>query len=128
MAAAQHANDQNACYGYGFQPGTDGFARCMMGTAAQRQAQQAADQRMAAAQAAANQRQQAAIQAAKSTAEKDAWDRRTQQGAYANSSPDVPAYSPPQHPTASSSTNPVDPVRDQIQNELDKSENAGTMP
>jgi hypothetical protein len=29
-AAEQHANDQRKCEGFGFQPGTDKFAECMM--------------------------------------------------------------------------------------------------
>jgi cell division septum initiation protein DivIVA len=127
-AAAQHASDQNRCFSYGFQPGTDGFAHCMMNTAAQREAQQAAYERMQAAQQAAADRQNAAIQAQKDAAEHDAWDRETHQGAYANSSSNsVPAYSPPQYPTSQPSSNPVDNVRDQIQNDMDKMENAGTV-
>ena len=99
MAAAQHADDQNKCFGYGFQAGTDAFAHCMMGTAAQRDAQQAADRRQAAAQQAATDRQNAAIKAQKDAADQDAWDRKTGQGAYSNASSNVPAYSPPQFPT-----------------------------
>jgi hypothetical protein len=126
-AAAQHADDQNKCASYGFQPGTDGFAHCMMNTAAQREAQQAADRRLAAAQQAATDRQNAAIKAQKDAADRDAWDRKTGQGIYSNSSPNGPAYSPPQQPSASSSSNPVDNVRNQIQNDMDKMENAGTL-
>jgi hypothetical protein len=126
MQAAQHAADQNRCFSYGFQPGTDGMAQCMMNTAAQREAQQAADRRMAAAQQAATDRQNAAIQAAKDAADHDAWDRRTGQGAYANSSSSTPAYSPPQYPTPPSS-NPVDAVRNSIQDDMNKMENAGTL-
>jgi hypothetical protein len=126
MAAAQHADDQNRCFSYGFQAGTDGMAHCMMNTAAQRQAQQAADRRMAAAQQAATDRQNAAIKAAKAAADRDAWDRTTGQGAYANAPSSAPAYSPPQMPS-SSSDNPVDNVRNSIQNDLDKMQNAGTV-
>ena len=32
MAAAQRADDQNRCIGYGFAPSTDAFASCMMNT------------------------------------------------------------------------------------------------
>ena len=125
-AAAQHADDQNRCFSYGFHPGTDDFAHCMMNTAAQREAKQAAYQRMQAAQQAATNRQNAAIQAQKDAAEHDAWDRETHQGAYANSSSNtVPAYSPPQYPTSPPPANPADAVRDQIQNEMNKAENAG---
>jgi hypothetical protein len=126
-AAAQHSADQNKCYGYGFQPGTDAFARCMMSTATQRDAQQAADRRSAAAQQAATDRQNASIKAAKDAADRDAWDRRTGQGAYANSPSITPAYSPPQQPTSSLSTDPVDKVRNSIQSDMDKMENAGTV-
>jgi hypothetical protein len=41
----QRAMDQQQCIGYGFTPGTDGAANCMMGIAQQRQTQWAADQR-----------------------------------------------------------------------------------
>ncbi len=126
-AAAQRADDQNKCYGYGFQPGTDAFAHCMMTTATQRDAQEAADRRMAAAQQAATDRQNAAIKAAKDAADQDAWDRKTGQGAYANSPSITPAYSPPQQPASSLSSNPVDNVRNSIQNDMDKMENAGTV-
>lgn len=37
--------DMQACSGYGFQPGSPEFANCMMQTAQNRQAQQAANQR-----------------------------------------------------------------------------------
>jgi hypothetical protein len=37
--------DMQACSGYGFQPGSNEFAACMMQTAQNRQAQQSADQR-----------------------------------------------------------------------------------
>ena len=126
MQAAQHAADQNRCFGYGFQPGTNAMAQCMMNTAAQREAQLAADRRMAAAQQAATDRQNAAIQAAKDAADRDAWDRRTGQGAYANSSSSTPSYSPPQFPTTPSS-NPVDNIRNSIQDDMNKMENAGTL-
>ena len=127
QAAAQHADDQNKCSSYGFQAGTDAFAHCMMNTAAQREAQQAADRRMAAAQQAATDRQNAAIKAQKDAADRDAWDRKTGQGVYSNSPSNVPAYSPPQYPSSSSSSNPVDNVRDSIQNDMDKMENAGRL-
>jgi hypothetical protein len=126
MAAAQRAEDQNRCIGYGFQPSTDAFASCMMTTASQRQAQQAADRRAAAAQQAATDRQNAAIKAQRDAADQDAWDRTTHQGAYANSPSGTPAYSPPQFPTPPSS-NPVDAVRNSIQDDMDKMEHAGTL-
>jgi hypothetical protein len=125
MAAAQRADDQNRCIGYGFQPTTNAFANCMMATASQREAQQAADRRVAAAQKAATDRQNAAIKAQKDAADRDAWDRTTRQGAYANPSSSTPAYSP-QFPTSSSS-NPVDAVRNSIQDDMDKMEHAGTL-
>jgi hypothetical protein len=126
MAAAQRADDQNRCIGYGFQPSTDAFARCMMTTASQREAQQAADRRAAAAQQAATDRQSAAIKAQKDAADQDAWDRTTHQGAYANSSPGTPAYSPPQFPSPSYAS-PVDAVRNSIQDDMDSMQHAGTL-
>jgi hypothetical protein len=127
MAAAQRAQDQNRCVGYGFQPATDAFANCMMTTTSQREAQQAADRRAAAAQQAATDRQNAVLKAQKDAADQDAWDRRTGQGAYANSSASVPAYSPPQYPTSPSSSNPVDSARDSIQDDMNKIDNAGML-
>lgn len=44
-AADQKKIDMQACSGYGFQPGTPEYANCMMQTAQNRQAQQAANQR-----------------------------------------------------------------------------------
>ncbi len=93
----------------------------------QRDAQQAAYERTVAAQRAATDRQNAAIKAAKDAADKDAWDRRTGQGAYANASTAVPTYTPPQDPAAQPSANPVDVVRDSIQKDMDNMENAGTL-
>ncbi len=126
MAAAQRADDQNRCVGYGFAPSTNAFASCMMTTAAQRDAQQAADRRAAAAQQAATDRQSAAIKARKDAADRDAWDRTTHQGAYSGYSSSAPAWSPPQFPTSSSST-PVDAVRNSIQDDMDRMEHAGTL-
>jgi hypothetical protein len=125
-AAAQRADDQNKCLSYGFQAGTDAFAQCMMTTAAQRDAQQAADRRMAAAQQAATERQNAAIKAAQDAADRDAWDRKTGQGAYANLPSGPPATSSPD-PSASPSSNPVDNIRNSIQNDMGKMENAGMV-
>ena len=45
----QHAQDQQTCAGYGFAPGTDAFAHCMMTTAQQRDAIAAARQQQQAA-------------------------------------------------------------------------------
>jgi hypothetical protein len=126
-AAAQRAEDQNKCNGYGFQPGTDAFAHCMMTTATQREAQQAADRRMAAVQQATTDRQNAAVKAAKDAADQDAWDRRTGQGAYANSPSITPVSSSPKQPTLSLSSDPVEKIRNSIQNDLDKMDNAGTV-
>ena len=72
QAAAERADDENKCFNYGFQAGTDAFAHCMMNTASQREAQQAADRRMTAAQQAATDRQNAAIKAQKDAADHDA--------------------------------------------------------
>jgi hypothetical protein len=41
----QRAMDQAKCSGFGFAPGTEAFAHCMMGISQQREAQEAADRR-----------------------------------------------------------------------------------
>lgn len=112
-AAEQHLMDQQKCAGFGYAAGSESFANCMMSVAQQRQAEEAAAQRAAAANAAAEQRQQAAIRAAQDQADKDAWDRRTGQGAYASS-------------PGSSSSNPVDPIRDSITRDMEKMESGGS--
>jgi len=104
MDAAQRAKDQDKCAGFGFAPGTDAFARCMMGVSSQRDAEAAADRRAVAARAAADKRARDAAQAAKDRADQDAWDKRTGQGRYSN------AMQP-----SDSSPNPVDAVRDAIE-------------
>lgn len=38
--AVQHTSDQQTCSGYGFTPGTDAFANCMMSTSQNRTAQE----------------------------------------------------------------------------------------
>lgn len=78
----QRAMDQQQCSGYGFAPGSDAFANCLMRTSQQRDAQTAADRRAAAAQTAADQR----ARDAKDQADRDAWDRETHQGKYSSSS------------------------------------------
>jgi hypothetical protein len=100
----QRAMDQQSCAGYGFPPGSDAFATCMMKTAQQRAAQQAADQRAAAAREAAEQRANAAQQAARAQA-------ASQAPSFSSSSS---SSSSPFGPS------PVDKVRDQIQNDIDK--------
>ena len=92
-AEEQRAMDQQRCAGFGFSPGTDNFAHCMMSVTQQREAQGAADQRAAADRAAADRRAQAADQAAKDRADQDAWDKRTGQGKYSSSSSDAVAGS-----------------------------------
>lgn len=47
--AQQQAKDEAQCSGFGFKPGTDAFANCMMGISDRRQQQQAEAQRQAAA-------------------------------------------------------------------------------
>lgn len=111
-AEEQHLMDQQKCSGFGYTAGSEAFANCMMTVAQQRQAEEAAAQRAAAANAAAQQRQQAAIKAAQDQADKDAWDRRTGQGAYAPGA-------------SSSSSKPVDPIRDSITPDMEKIENGG---
>jgi hypothetical protein len=59
----QRAMDTQACTGYGFKPGTDTFAHCMMETDQQRKAEAAANQRAWQDQQAAMRRQQQADQA-----------------------------------------------------------------
>jgi hypothetical protein len=78
----QRAMDQRQCSGYGFTPGTDAFANCMMNVTQQRDAQTAADRRAADDRAAADRR----AREAKDQADRDAWDKETQQGKYANTS------------------------------------------
>ncbi len=121
MDAAQRFDDQNRCMSYGFQAGTDAFAHCMMNTATQRDAQQAADRRAAAARQAAADRQDAVLKAQKDAADRDAWDRTTHQGAYSGGSWGASATSSP--PFAS----PVDAVRNSIQSDMDKMDRAGML-
>jgi hypothetical protein len=91
----RRASDQQTCAGYGFTPGTDAFAHCMMTTAQQRDAQAAADRRAAEARDAADKQ----AQAARDQADQDAWDKRTGQGKYSSSS---------SSPSSSSSTSAPD--------------------
>lgn len=86
----QRGADRQTCSGYGFTPGTDAFAHCMMETSQQRDAQAANDRRAAAARDAADKQ----AQAAKDQADQDAWDRRTGQGKYAGSSSSPSPTSP----------------------------------
>ncbi len=88
----QRAADQQGCIGYGFTPGTDAFAHCMMTTAQQRSAQEAAAARQrAAANAEAQQREQdraaadarAAAQRAQSQSSSSSMD---------TSMPDMPSF------------------------------------
>jgi hypothetical protein len=88
----QRAMDQQQCSGYGFTPGSDAFANCMMHTSQQRDAQTAADRRAADDRAAADRR----AREAQDRADQDAWDKRTGQGTYAN----TPSSSSPSGPAA----------------------------
>lgn len=75
------AADRQHCAGYGFMPGTDAFANCMMMQANQREEQQAAarrDQQWREAQ-------ERAAREERDRADRDAWDQRTGQGIYAPS-------------------------------------------
>jgi hypothetical protein len=102
----QHAMDQQKCDGFGFPPGSDAFANCMMKVTQQREADQAANQRAAAARAAAEQRANDAEQAAaRSKAASEAPSSSS-----SGSSPFGPS--------------PVDQVRDSIQKDLDNVQNA----
>ena len=87
----QKAMDQQTCAGYGFTPGTDAFAHCMMTTAQQRDAQAAANRRAADARDAADKQ----AQAARDQADQDAWDKRTGQGKYSSSSSSPSSTSAP---------------------------------
>ncbi len=107
----QHAMDQQKCSGFGFAPGSDAFAHCMMTVNQQREAQDAADRRAAADRNAADKRASDTAQAAKDKADRDAWDKRTGQGAYASPSSSPPVFS-----------DPVDPIRKSIQDDMQKME------
>ncbi len=50
-AAAQHAQDEARCSGFGFSPNTDAYAQCMMTLSTKRDDQAAADARAAKARA-----------------------------------------------------------------------------
>jgi len=52
----RHAMDQNQCYGFGFEPGTNAFAECMIGLHQDRAAAEAASNRYWQAQRAAQNR------------------------------------------------------------------------
>ncbi|SDM20521.1 hypothetical protein SAMN05216360_101184 [Methylobacterium phyllostachyos] len=58
----RHAMDQNQCYTFGFEPGTDAFAQCMMGLHQDRAAAQAASNRYWQAQLAEQNRRREAQQ------------------------------------------------------------------
>ena len=103
--------DQQKCAGFGFAPGGDAFAHCMMTVNQQREAQNAADRRAAADRDAADKRARDAAQAAKDKADRDAWDKQTGQGAYTSPSSSAPVFS-----------DPVDPIRKSIQDDMRKIE------
>ncbi len=104
----QHAADAQRCTGFGFTMGTTAFANCMMSTANQREAQQAA----ILSQRTARDAEEARARQARDRADQDAWDRRTGQGIYA--SPSVM----PNEPTRS----------DHSKSECHKDENTTTLP
>nr|WP_276081734.1 hypothetical protein [Methylobacterium sp. GC_Met_2] len=56
----RHAMDQNQCFGFGFEPGTDAFAECMMGLHQDRAAAEAATNRYWQAQRAEQSRRREA--------------------------------------------------------------------
>jgi hypothetical protein len=58
----RHAMDQNQCFAFGFEPGTDAFAQCMMGLHQDRAAAEAASNRYWSAQLAEQNRSRAAQQ------------------------------------------------------------------
>jgi hypothetical protein len=107
----RHAMDQQKCAGFGFAAGSDAFAHCMMTVNQQREAQDAADRRAAADRAAADKRAHDAAQVANDRSDQDAWDKKTGQGAYASPSSPPAVFS-----------DPVDPIRKSIQDDLRKME------
>src|ERR1700743_2940100 len=68
-AEEQRAMDQQKCSGYGFQPGSNAYAHCLMNVSLQRESEQAADQRAAADRWAADPRANAALAAAKNASD-----------------------------------------------------------
>jgi hypothetical protein len=103
----QIASDQDRCRGFGFVPGTDAFADCMMQTADRRDDRRAA----AARQAEADDALARAQRERRDALARDAWDRRTGQGTYA--SPARPSGPPPAPPSPPAAT---DLVRRESQN------------
>jgi tRNA pseudouridine32 synthase/23S rRNA pseudouridine746 synthase/23S rRNA pseudouridine1911/1915/1917 synthase len=101
----QRAMDQRQCTGYGFTPGTDAFANCMMNTSQQRDAQAAADRRAAADREAADRRAKAAAAPV---------EYNPNGGSSTSSS--SPSSSSPFGPS------PVDAVRDSITRDMQKIE------
>jgi hypothetical protein len=111
-AEEQQAADQQRCSSFGYQPGSDAFAQCMMKIDSQRQAQAAADRRAAQERAAEDQRAQAALQAQQ--AQQQAAQEKAAQQAAAKSADSSSS------PFGSS---PVDDVRNKIQQDMDNIQN-----
>ena len=92
--------DQQQCVGFGFAPGSDGFATCMMRTSQQRQAEAAAHQRQqqqldAAAAAEEKQRQAEQDAANKAASEKSYQDWLTLSG---HGQQELPSMAPENEP------------------------------
>ena len=102
----QRAMDQRQCAGYGFTPGTDAFANCMISTSQQRDSQAAAH-RWAGA-------------------DREAADRRTKEAAAANNpdrglSPSTSTSSPSSSPSPFGPS-PADAICDSIARDMQKIE------
>jgi phenylalanyl-tRNA synthetase alpha subunit len=113
-AEEQQSADQQRCAGFGYQAGTDAFAQCMMKVDSERQAQAAADRRAAEERAAQDRRAQEAQQAAKEKEEQEAKQKAEQ---------DAAAKAAASSTSSSSSSNPVDDVRNKIEQDMQKMEN-----
>jgi hypothetical protein len=111
-AEEQRAADQQRCASFGYQAGSDSYAQCMMKIDNQRQAQAAADRRAAEDRAAEDKRAQEAQQAEKEREEQAAKEKADQEAA-----------AKAEASSSSSSSNPVDDIRNKVQQDLDKIEN-----
>lgn len=99
--AQQRANDQARCEGYGYQPGTDRFADCMMSTAHHRDMQQAIDRQQAAQE---KQRRDEQWERDKANVEAADAQHRADIEKMMNSGPDTPTPVNPSMPTGKNCT------------------------
>lgn len=91
LAAQQQSADQAKCEGYGYQPGTDRFADCMMSTAHHRDMQQAISRQQ---DAAAKQHQDDQWEREKAQNEADNARRRADMERTMNSTPSISPVMP----------------------------------